>query len=447
MFFGITPKEAKSMDPQQRLLLEVAWEALENGGIQADRLAGTQTGVFIGISSDDYGRLQLGSLAGATMYAGTGSALSVAANRLSYVFNLQGPSLAVDTACSSSLVAVHLACQSLRHGECNAALAGGVNVILSPELTVAFSQLQLMSSDGRCKAFDQSADGYVRGEGCGIVVLKRYSDALKDGNRIYALIRGSAVNQDGRSNGLTAPNGLAQQAVISQALTRAKVSPSQISCIEAHGTGTFLGDPVEANALKAVLMQNRSMNQPCFIGSVKTNIGHLESAAGIAGLIKTTLALHHKKIPLSLHLKQLNPHIDFNNTPLSIPTQTVNWPHADQSPKTAGVSSFGFGGTNAHVILQEAPEPKRSDTTIERPMHLLTLSAKSKTALKALAKRYHDYIDQNPDLNISDIAFTANTGRSHFDYRVALVVDSVERLKELLLDVIDGGKTSYLSEL
>ncbi|HLC15054.1 MAG TPA: beta-ketoacyl synthase N-terminal-like domain-containing protein [Thermodesulfovibrionia bacterium] len=441
MFFGITPKEAKSMDPQQRLLLEVAWEALENGGIQAGRIAGTQTGVFIGISSDDYGRMQLGSLAGATMYAGTGSALSVAANRLSYVFNLHGPSLAVDTACSSSLVAVHQACQSLRQGECIAALAGGVNVILSPELTVAFSQLQLMSSDGRCKTFDQSADGYVRSEGCGIVVLKRCSDALRDGNRIYAFIRGSAVNQDGRSNGLTAPNGLAQQAVISQALTRAKVSPSQITCIEAHGTGTFLGDPVEANALKTVLMQGRSMNQPCFIGSVKTNIGHLESAAGIAGLIKTTLALHHKKIPASLHLKQLNPHIDFNSTPLSIPTQTVDWPSADSSPKIAGVSSFGFGGTNAHVILQEAPEPKQPDITIERPLHLFTISAKSKNALQELAKRYHNYLEQNPDLNIADIAFTANTGRSHFEDRVALTAQSLEQLKELLQDVSEGVKS------
>lgn len=436
LFFGIAPREAKSMDPQQRLVLETAWEALEQGGISAQTLSGTETGVFIGISSDDYGRLQLGSLSGATMYAGTGSALSVAANRLSYVLNLHGPSLAIDTACSSSLVAVHQACLSLRQGECSAAIAGGVNVILSPELTVSFSQLQLMSSDGRCKTFDAAADGYVRSEGCGMVVLKRYSDAIRDGNRVFALIKGSAVNQDGRSNGLTAPNGLAQQAVILQSLAKAKVSPSQISCIEAHGTGTFLGDPVEASALKTVLMQGRSMSEPCFIGSVKSNIGHLEAAAGIAGLIKLVLALQHKKIPASIHLKQLNPHIDFSNTPLSIPTETINWP-SNKTRRIAGVSSFGFGGTNAHIVVEEAPhvEPQGHKGSKERPLHVVTLSAKTKDALKKLAKHYHDHIEHNPDLTLADIAFTANTGRCHFEYRKALVAQSLDELKELLLNV------------
>ncbi|NEO89217.1 MAG: polyketide synthase, partial [Moorea sp. SIO3G5] len=284
-FFGITPREAVYIDPQQRLLLEVAWEALDNAGQVVEKLAHSNTGVFVGISASDYHqRFQQGGYSVINAYMGTGNALSIAANRLSYLFDFRGPSMAIDTACSSSLVAVHLACQSLQSRESNLALAGGVNLLLSPELTIIVSQAQMMATDGRCKTFDARANGYVRGEGCGIVVLKRLEDAIRDNDNIIALIKGSAVNQDGRSNGLTAPNGPSQEAVIRQALANAGVAPAQINYVEAHGTGTPLGDPIEAEALGAVLSQDRSPDNPCMIGSAKTNIGHLESAAGIAGL-------------------------------------------------------------------------------------------------------------------------------------------------------------------
>ena len=282
-FFGISPREAESMDPQQRLLLEVTWEALENGGQAADQLAGSSTGVFIGISNYDYARLQLQQSSQTNAYAATGNAFSIAANRLSYLLDLRGPSWVVDTACSSSLVAVHQACLSLQQGECQMALAGGVNLILTPELTATFTKAGMIAPDGRCKTFDASANGYVRGEGCGIVVLKRLSEALKDGDSILAVIKGTAINQDGRSDGLTAPNGPAQQAVIRQALYKAGVTSAEIDYVEAHGTGTSLGDPIEVNALREVLMEDRESNQPAWIGSAKTNIGHLEAAAGIAG--------------------------------------------------------------------------------------------------------------------------------------------------------------------
>ena len=355
-FFGILPSEAEEMDPQQRLLLEVSWEALEEAGVVADKFAGSQTGVFIGISSNDYFRLQDAP----TALSGTSNALSIAANRLSYLLDLRGPSWAVDTACSSSLVAVHQAVMSLRQAECDLALAGGVNLILSSDLTSAFSQAGMMAVDGRCKTFDASADGYVRAEGAGIVLLKRLSDALQDGDRILAVIKGSAVNQDGRSNGLTAPNGRSQQAVIRRALADAGVTPSQISYIEAHGTGTELGDPIEVNALKEVLMEGRS-KESCQIGSVKSNIGHLEAAAGIAGLIKVVLSLQHAQIPPHLHLKELNPHISLENTPLSIPTILTPWSlTASPSPNTALTPSpFRTDGRREQEAL--TPSPFRTD--------------------------------------------------------------------------------------
>lgn len=436
-FFSIAPREAVSMDPQQRLLLEVSWEALEHAGIVPESLSGSRTGVFIGISGDDYARLQLRHADGATMYAGPGGALSIAANRLSYTFNLHGPSWAVDTACSSSLVAVHQACQSLRQGECHLALAGGVNLILSPEYTIAFSQLRLMASDGRCKTFDARADGYVRGEGCGLVVLKRLSDALRDGNPILAVIRGSAVNQDGRSNGLTAPNGLAQEDVITHALRSAGVTGAQISYVEAHGTGTILGDPIEANTLKNVLLPGRSQQQPCWIGSVKTNIGHLESAAGIAGLIKVILALRHREIPPHLHLQQLNPHISFDGTPLTIPVKPQPW-ESGGTRRLAGVSSFGFGGTNAHVVLEEAPpqafdeQPTANSGLPERPAHILALSAKTREALVQSAERYLDYLKMHPDVELADLCFSANTRRTHFPCRLSVSAESRNLFHEQL---------------
>jgi acyl transferase domain-containing protein/acyl-CoA synthetase (AMP-forming)/AMP-acid ligase II/acyl carrier protein len=445
-FFGISPREAARMDPQQRLLLEVAWEAFEHAGQAADQLAGSQTGVFIGISSNDYAQLQYSDPRLLDPYSGTGNAHSIAANRLSYLLDLRGPSMAIDTACSSSLVAVHMACQSLRTGECDMALAGGVNLLLSPELTITFSQANMLSADGRCKTFDDDADGYVRAEGCGMVVLRPLSKALEEGDRVLAVIRGSAVNQDGRSNGLTAPNGLAQEAVIRQALAHANVSPDQISYVETHGSSTPLGDPIEFSSLKAVLMQERSPDQPCVLGSVKTNIGHLEAAAGIAGLIKTVLSLEKGEIPPHLHLKKLNRHISFDETTFIIPHERMLWP--TEKPRFAGVSAFGFGGTNVHVILEEAARrdrmyrvrPDRIDSV--RPLHVLALSAKSETALHTLAAQYAAFLATHPTESVADICFTANAGRSHFAHRLAVTANSSAQLQERLA-AFAAGQTHH----
>ncbi len=443
-FFGISPREAARMDPQQRLLLEVSWEALENAFIPPHTLAGTRTGVFVGISSYDYSRLQFDNHEMIDAYAGTGNAHSIAANRLSYVFDLRGPSMAVDTACSSSLVSVHLACQSLRSGESDLALVGGVNLILTPELTITFSQARMLAPDGHCKTFDASADGYVRGEGCGVVILKRLSDAMRDGDNILALIRGSAVNQDGRSNGLTAPNGLAQQDVIRTALAQAQVLPSQISYIEAHGTGTPLGDPIEMASLNAVL--NDDSHQRVIVGSVKTNIGHLESAAGIAGLIKVVMAMQNESIPPHLHLKEINPYLSLETSRIEIGTYLRPWKRRDQ-PRFAGVSSFGFGGTNAHIILSDAPSLESDSllsTEIERPRHLLTLSAKSENALQELSRSLSEQL-QITNYKLPDLTFTSNTTRSHFEHRLAVQASSKEDLLKGLEDFLDQSESSLVS--
>lgn len=438
-FFGISPREAVRIDPQQRLLLEVAWESLEQAGLAPHKLAGTQTGVFVGISSNDYSRILLKNLSQTDVYDGTGNAMSIAANRLSYVFDFKGPSIAVDTACSSSLVAVHLACQSLRMGESNLALTGGVNLILLPDMTVNLAQARMMSATGRCKPFDASADGYVRGEGCGIVVLKRLSDALADGDRILSVIRSTAVNQDGRSNGLTAPYGLSQQEVIKVALDEADVSPSQISYVEAHGTGTSLGDPIEFHALEAVLSDGRTAATPqCAVGSVKTNIGHLEAAAGIAGLIKVVVSLNEDEVPPHLHLRQLNPQISLEGSPITIPTNRCAWPSGVER-RYAGVSSFGFGGTNAHVILEEPPNVYTHDEIpVERPFHVLTLSARSEIALKELAIRFAAHLRSNLEQACGNVCFTANTGRNHFTHRLAAVANSTKGLSDILDAFING---------
>ena len=437
-FFSISPREAARMDPQQRLLLETAWEALENGGQTPEQLRGSRTGVFVGISINDHSRILLNDSENLDNYVATCSANSILANRLSYLLDLRGPSLTVDTACSSSLVAVHLASQSIRNGECNLAIAGGINLILSPGLTMALHKAQMISSGGYCKTFDANADGYVRGEGCGIIVLKRLEDAKKDGDSIYAVIRGSAVNQDGRSNGITAPNGLAQQAVIREALANAKVEPRQINYIEAHGTGTPLGDPIEVEAIKAVLMKERSENFPCYMGSVKTNIGHLEAAAGIAGLIKTILALHHQKIPANLHFKQLNPHISLEKSSLKIPTVSQSW--SSDKERFASVSSFGFGGTNCHVVLQNSTFKVEREKKKSLPYHLLALSAKSHNSLEALIHQYQKNLTENPSLTLGDLCFSANTGRSHFQHRLAFVSESIADLKQQLTTVIDNKR-------
>ena len=448
-FFNISPREASNIDPQQRLLLEVGWEALEDAGLSAERLAGSQSGVFIGISSGDYARLK-GNLTNPEAYYGTGNALSIAANRLSYFFDWHGPSWAVDTACSSSLVAVHQACQSLSQGECNLALAGGVNLILSPHLNLTFSKAQMLSKDGRCKTFDAGADGYVRSEGCGVVILKRLSDAIADRDNIQAIIRGSAVNQDGLTNGITAPNGNSQQEVIQLALARGGVKPNQISYIETHGTGTALGDPIEVNSLIAVLMEGREQNQPCQIGSVKTNIGHLEAAAGIAGLIKLVLSLEHGEIPPHLHLKQLNPYIKIDKTPIKICTHLQKWPSVGQ-PRLAGVSAFGFGGTNAHIILEEAPKQfkiQNSNLTeeefIERPHHILTLSTKCEKSLKLLVRKYQTFIENNSKATVADICFTANTGRALLNHRLAVITSNKKELAVRLAKISAEEESSNI---
>ena len=433
-FFGISPREAIHMDPQQRILLQVAYEALEDAGLSLDKLEGSLTGVFTGIHShsSDYAWMQMRDLNDIDTHTGAGTAHSIVANRLSYLFDWQGPSIALDTACSSSLVAAHLASQSLRNHECNLALVAGVNLFLTPESTITFSKLQMMAADGRCKTFDSRADGFVRGEGCGVLVLKRLSDAQADGDRILALLQGSAVNQDGRTNGLTAPNGLSQQNVIRQALSNARISPAQITYVETHGTGTKLGDPIEVEALAEVIGKRETDSHPCVLGSVKTNIGHLEAAAGIAGLIKTILVLHHGVIPPQLHFRQLNPLISLGETRFEIATKQIQYPRTDKSPRIAGVSSFGFGGTNAHIILKEAPTVKNVEIPAAPLPYILPISARSDEALNDLAGAYETFLS-NTDSPLVDIVSTAATRRTHHDKRLAVTgstpVDLTEKLK------------------
>jgi len=442
-FFGIAPREAVSMDPQQRLLLEVTWEALEDAGQIPEHLAKTRTGVFIGISTFDYYELLTGNPINFDAYVPTGNDNSIAANRISYVFDFNGPSLAVGTACSSSLVAVHLACQSLWSGESTLALAGGVHVMLSPWLTVSFTKAGFLAPDGRCKTFDARANGLVRSEGLGVVVLKPWSQALVDGDQVYAVIRGSAVNQDGRSNGLTAPNPWAQEAVLREAYRQAEVSPGQVQYVEVHGTGTKLGDPMEMNTLGAVLSKDRPSGHYCTVGSVKTNIGHAEAAAGIAGLIKVALSLKHRQIPPSLHFREPNPYIHFDKLPLQVQQTLGPWPEG-VGPALAGVSSFGFGGTNAHVVLQEVPIQTPTASQVERPLHVLTLSAKTENALRELAHRYQEFLANHPTVSLADVCFSANTGRSYFNHCLAVVAASIVQLREQLVNFATGRETAGL---
>jgi 3-oxoacyl-(acyl-carrier-protein) synthase/SAM-dependent methyltransferase len=425
-FFGINPREAAAVDPQQRLLLEVAWEALEHAGIPPDRLFGTPAGVFVALTATDYLQLELRETPTERIdpYFATGGSPSVASGRLSYALGLQGPSLTVETACSSSLVTVHLAMQSLRAGECDVAMAGGTNTILLPELTINFSRARMMAPDGRCKTFDAAADGYVRSEGCGMVVLKRLSDARAAGDRVLAVLRGSAVNQDGRSSGLTAPSGTAQRRVLADALVRSGVAAAAVDYVEAHGTGTALGDPIELRALGAVLTHDRPAGAaPLLVGSIKTNLGHLEAAAGVAGLIKVVLALEHDEIPPHLHFTRPTPLVDWDDLRLAVPTARTPWPRSDR-PRTAGVSSFGFSGTNAHVVVQDAPlaDVTPAPAAADRAAHVLTLSARSAEALRRMAVDLAAHLRAHPDESFADVCHTRNAGRSHFGWRLALVV-------------------------
>jgi acyl transferase domain-containing protein/pimeloyl-ACP methyl ester carboxylesterase len=440
-FFGVSPREAAHMDPQQRLFLEVGWAALEDAGAPMSNLRDSRTGVFVGVTGIDYTVSLIKELPAADLdgYVMTGMASTFMTGRLSYWLGLQGPSLSIDTACSSSLVTVHVACQSLRAGDCDTALAGGVNLLLAPEPFMVTEKAGMLAPDGRCKTFDRSANGYVRGEGCGVVVLKRLSAAQENNDRILAVIRGSAVNHDGRSSGITVPNAQAQQKVIRDALTAAGVAGCEVDYVEAHGTGTALGDPIEVRSLSAVLGAGRDPARPVVLGSVKTNIGHLEPAAGVAGLIKTVLALRHEEIPALLHLREPNPDLGIDKLPVRLATEPIPWPRGPR-PRLAGVSSFGASGTNAHVVLEEAPVVQRSRSAVDRPVHLVTLSARDDKALSALAEKYRRHLSEN-DPELPDVAFTANTGRAQFRHRIAMAADTTAQLRDRL-DQYLRGETS-----
>jgi acyl transferase domain-containing protein/acyl carrier protein len=452
-FFGISGREAATLDPQQRLLLEIAWETFEHAGIAPHSCRGRRVGAFVGMCSNDYlHRLTRREPESIDTYMSTGNAHGAAAGRLSYVMDWRGPSLAIDTACSSSLTAVHLATRSLRYGDCDLAIAMGVNVILAPELSISLSQAGMLSPTGRCHAFSSAADGFVRGEGCGAVLLKRLSDAIRDNDTIHCVIRGSATNQDGRSVGLTAPNGHAQQAVIRAAIADARLSAEQVDYLETHGTGTPLGDPIEVDALRQVFASTREPSRPLRIGSVKTNVGHLEGAAGIAGLIKVVLALKHRQLPPHLHCDQLSESIDWA-WPVEVIRSRQSW--ESPQPRVAGVSSFGFGGSNAHVIVADAPvvhplSPSAAGegtvmadsltgdvsmlsgeiTTGVAPA-LFVLSAKTPSALRAYALKFTSELADQPE-RLIDVCFSAATTRDVFEHRVAIISESLADLIEEL---------------
>lgn len=419
-FFDVLPAEAQTLDPQQRLLLEVGWRALETAGVPIDLDAAQPVGVFVAISTTDYhgATLWQPNLHAINPFTASGASFAAAAGRLAYTFNFDGPTLAIDTACSSSLVAFHLACQALRQGECAAALVAGVNALLTPNLFVCLSKMGLLSPDGRCKAFDASGNGYVRAEGCGAMVLKPYAQALRDGDPVLAICRGSAVNQDGRTNGLTAPNRAAQERVIAQAVTRAGLGFADIDYVEAHGTGTPLGDAIELSALANTYARGRDRSAPLLVGSVKTNIGHLEAGAGMAGLIKGILCLRHGTIPAHLHFDRGTPHFAWDQVALAVPTVRTPWPATD-CPRRAAVSSFGFSGTNAHVILEQAPPSPGRDAS--RPeVVLLPVSARSPAALDTFAAELADWLEAAPR-NLADVGFTLAVGRTQFAYRRTVV--------------------------
>ncbi|MFE1291211.1 SDR family NAD(P)-dependent oxidoreductase [Streptomyces sp. NPDC058751] len=436
-FFGITPKEAAAMDPQQRMLLETAWEALEHAGIVPAELAGSGTGVYVGMFGSDY-------LAGSRLdeldgYVGTGTAPSVASGRLAYTLGLGGPALTVDTACSSSLVALHLAAQALRSGECDLALAGGVTLMVTPGTFVEFSRLRGLSPSGRCRSFSDDADGAVWAEGAGTVVLKRLADARRDGDEVLAVLRGTAVNQDGRSQGLSAPNGPAQEQVIRRALEQSGLEPADIDYVEAHGTGTTLGDPIEANALAEVFGASRPEGRPLYLGSLKSNIGHTQAASGVAGLIKVVQSLRHRSLPRTLHATTPSRHVDWDDSGLHLLRETVDWPASGGRVRRAGVSAFGISGTNAHLIVEEAePAEAPRERGTAPGARLFVLSARGETALREQAARLARRLDGGAAL--PDIAHTLARHRSHFEHRAAIVADGRDELRSRL-DELANGRT------
>ncbi len=453
-FFGISPREAQRMDPQQRIMLELSWSCLEDAGYSPNQLSGSNVGVFIGICNYDYDQLQHQDEKNIDGHSGTGTWVCMVPNRISSYFNFSGPSIPVDTACSSSLVAIHQAVNAIKESECEMALVGGVSLSCTPHRYIQMSQQGMLSPAGQCKTFDSQADGYVRGEGAGVILLKTYNKAIEDQDRIYGVIKGSAVNHGGKARTLTSPNIYAQAKVIRAALAKANIDHETISYIEAHGTGTILGDPIEINGLLRAFRQRHdsSLANYCGLGTVKTNIGHLEGAAGIAGVIKVLLAMKHRKLPKIVNFEKLNPRIKLEESPFYIVRETQEWeplktPLGEQIPRRSGVSSFGIGGTNAHVILEESPIPvKRADscstnranskvkTESDRtsPLHILTLSAKTEKALADLVSRYQHHLETHPELAIADVCYTANTGRDHFNHRLAVIASKQQELREKL---------------
>ncbi|TXC66107.1 hypothetical protein FSC37_09690 [Piscinibacter aquaticus] len=441
-YFGILPREAEQMDPQQRLFLEVAIEAIEHAGITREQLAGSRTGAFVASYYNDYAQLQASDPLGIDSRTLTGTLHSVLVNRLSYLLDLRGPSISVDTACSSSLVAIHLACQSLRHGECDTAIAGGVSLMVGETPMITLSKVGFMAPDGRCKTFDARADGFGRGEGCSVLVMKRLADALVDGDRVLALVRGSAVNQDGHSTVLAAPNGLAQQALIREALANAQVEPWRIGYVEAHGTGTALGDPIEVEALAHTVGRPVAGAGPCLLGAAKSSIGHLEAAAGVTGVVKSVLVLRHGEVPPQVHFRSINPHISLTGTRLAIPSRPTPWPGDDRA-RCAGVSGFGVGGTNAHVVLEEAPRIKATDPPDwASPPWLLPLSARSAAALRALAERWVESLG-SASQPLPALCAAAAQRRTHHEHRLAVLAgdagQAIERLQAFLGDAPPSG--------
>jgi len=437
-FFGLSPRETIHVDPQHRLLLEMVQEACEDAGIPSTALAGTRTGVFIGISTHDYGDTQMypqhrGYI---DMHTNSGTATSIAANRISFTYDLRGPSLSIDTACSSALTALHIACQSLRTGDCDTAIAGGVQLLLTPELTIGFSKASMLSRDGECRAFDAAANGYVRSEGSGVVLLKPLRDALDAGDRIYAVIRATSINQDGHTPSMTMPSAAAQQAMIEDALAKAGVAPGDVQYVETHGTGTPVGDPIEATAVGMALSKGRPDGELCAIGSVKTNVGHLEAASGMTGVIKVALSLWHRRVPPSLHFRHPPDAIDLRALRLRVVTESEAWPASNGAVPLAGVNSFGFGGANAHVLLQAAPERTPQRTPEPEIPRLLAISAKTPEALKSFASAYADLL--RGEVSLRDICYTASERRAHFDWRLAVTATSREDFAMRLDDFVSG---------